>query len=105
MEEAPISSFVNVMADRKKETSKLRKKEYKKIIKQIKKKIDKKIRRNEAKINGNLIVDPTTSLSTLLKLEKDGFSVELILIPLMTREDHYATAPRNISGVSWLVSW
>jgi len=98
-------TFVDVMADKKKSNAKLRKKEYKKIIKAIKKKIDKKIRRKEADIHGDYVIASTTSLPTLLKLEKDGFSVELILMPIMTSDDYYATAPRHITGVSWLISW
>ena len=95
---------VQFLAQQKTNGDKSRKKEYQKIMKRIKKKIDKNVRRNK-KITGDILVDSTTSLFTLLKLEKAGFSAELILMPLMTREDHYATAPRNISGVSWLISW
>lgn len=103
-DQPPEISFESIIAKKKKEGAKHRKKEYKKIMKAIKKKIDKNIRRGDT-LNGNYVAAATTSLATLLKLEKAGFSIEPILMPLMTREDHYATAPRNISGVSWLISW
>jgi ribosomal protein S20 len=98
-------SFVEFMTEKKKERSKQQKTEYKTIIKRIKKKIDKKIRRNKTDLSDYIIVDASTSLSTLLKLEKAGFSVSVIIIPELTWEDLYATAPRNVSGLAWEISW